>query len=153
MPTSRFRSARCSRSRCTDCNASTSRPASRGMRCWTASREAARHGDNRAMLQADHAHRRHLLRSFIARRRICAAGALAPLAGCVTALDRASARAELGTGGTLRAAINFGNPILANRGADGEPRGVSVDLAREAARRLDVAIELVTFDSAGSVVD
>ncbi|HKX40864.1 MAG TPA: ABC transporter substrate-binding protein, partial [Burkholderiaceae bacterium] len=49
--------------------------------------------------------------------------------------------------------INFGNPILANRGADGEPHGVSVDLAREAARRLGVAIELVTFNSAGNVVD
>ncbi|MDB5830091.1 MAG: putative extracellular solute-binding protein, partial [Variovorax sp.] len=48
---------------------------------------------------------------------------------------RAAAIAELGGTGKLRAAINFGNPILANRGAAGEPTGVSVDLAREAARR------------------
>ncbi|HVF64225.1 MAG TPA: ABC transporter substrate-binding protein [Casimicrobiaceae bacterium] len=61
--------------------------------------------------------------------------------------------AELGPTGKLRAAINFGNPILANRDANGEPRGVSVDLAREAARRLGLTIELVPFNSAGNVVE
>jgi polar amino acid transport system substrate-binding protein len=83
-----------------------------------------------------------------------AAGALL-LAGCAgtTPDPRAGAIAELGGTGKLRAAINFGNPILANRGPGGEPRGVSVDLAREAARRLGLAIELVPFDSAGSVVE
>src|SRR5687768_6055131 len=60
-----------------------------------------------------------------------------------------AAAAELASTGKLRAAINFGNPILASRGADGQPRGVSVDLAREAARRLGVPIELVQFTSAG----
>ena len=67
------------------------------------------------------------------RRAICAAGALW-LAGCAaTAPDpRTGAIAELGATGKLRAAINFGNPILASRDAAGEPRGVSVDLAREA---------------------
>ena len=84
----------------------------------------------------------------------CAAVALL-LAGCAaTAPDpRAAASAELGATGKLRAAINFGNPILASRGADGEPRGVSVDLAREAARRLGLPIELIPFNSAGSVVE
>jgi len=76
------------------------------------------------------------------------------IAGCsvTSTAPRARAIAELGTTGELRAAINFGNPILANRGADGEPRGVSVDLAREAARRLGLRVKLVLFDSAGSVV-
>lgn len=55
--------------------------------------------------------------------------------------------------GTLRAAINFGNPILASRDASGAPRGVSVDLSRELARRLGVPVELVTFDAAGKVVE
>ena len=64
----------------------------------------------------------------------------------------AAAAAELTTTGKLRAAINYGNPILASRGADGEPKGVSVDLAREAARRLGIPIELVTFKSAGNAV-
>jgi polar amino acid transport system substrate-binding protein len=53
----------------------------------------------------------------------------------------------------LRAAINFGNPILASKDANGEPRGVSVDIAREAARRLGLPIELVLFNSAGNVVE
>jgi polar amino acid transport system substrate-binding protein len=76
------------------------------------------------------------------------------LAGCATAPDpRAAAIAELGATGKLRAAINFGNPILASRSAGGEPQGVSVDLAREAARRLGLAVELVTFTSAGNVVE
>ena len=57
-------------------------------------------------------------------------------------------------GGTLRAAINFGNPILANRDpATQEAQGVSVDLARELARRLGVPLELITFDAAGKVVE
>ena len=46
--------------------------------------------------------------------------------------------------GTLRAAINLGNPILAGSDpATGAPRGVSIDLARELGRRLGVAVELL----------
>ncbi len=56
--------------------------------------------------------------------------------------------------GRLRAAINFGNPVLAQKDASsGEPRGVSVDLARELGRRLGVPVELVLFDAAGKVAD
>ena len=56
--------------------------------------------------------------------------------------------------GTLRASINLGNPILANRdAATGEPLGVSVDLARALAERLSVALELVVFDAAGKSVE
>jgi polar amino acid transport system substrate-binding protein len=56
--------------------------------------------------------------------------------------------------GRLRASINLGNPILANRdSATGEACGVSVDLAREFARRLDVGIELVVLDTAGKSVE
>ncbi len=56
--------------------------------------------------------------------------------------------------GKLRAAINSGNPILAGKdAATGVPTGVSVDLARELARRLNVPIELVPFDAAGKVVE
>ncbi len=62
--------------------------------------------------------------------------------------------AELAPGGKLRAAINFGNPILAARDpASGQPRGVSVDLSLELGRRLGVPVELVTFASAGAVVE
>ena len=88
------------------------------------------------------------------RRGFCAAGALW-LAGCAAGArdPGAGTAAELGSTGKLRAAINFGNPILATRGPGGEPRGVSVDLAREAARRLGLGIDLVTFNSAGTVVE
>lgn len=73
--------------------------------------------------------------------------------GCASA-PPAAAVAELAPGGTLRAAINFGNPILATKdSATGEPRGVSVDLAREAGKRLGVPVQLVTFTSAGQVVE
>ncbi|MGV3569565.1 MAG: ABC transporter substrate-binding protein [Ramlibacter sp.] len=87
---------------------------------------------------------------------VAAAAGTLLLAGCATGTGGPSAQAaaaELAPTGKLRAAINFGNPILATRGPGGEPRGVSVDLAREVARRLGVALELVTFTSAGRVVE
>ena len=62
--------------------------------------------------------------------------------------------AELAPSGRLRAAINFGNSVLAQPDpAGGAPRGVSAELARELARRLGVPIDYVTFDAAGKVFD
>src|SRR6478672_12778265 len=56
--------------------------------------------------------------------------------------------------GTLRAAINLGNPILAGIDpSSGAARGVSVDLARELGRRLGVDVELMTVDTAGKSVE
>ena len=56
--------------------------------------------------------------------------------------------------GTLRASINLGNPILANKNpCTGEPFGVSIDLANAFAKRLGVGIELVVFDAAGKSVE
>ncbi|KMZ13720.1 putative extracellular solute-binding protein [Candidatus Burkholderia humilis] len=55
--------------------------------------------------------------------------------------------------GKVRASINLGNPILANRNEQtGEPYGVSVDLASAFATRLGVELELVVFDAAGKSV-
>lgn len=55
--------------------------------------------------------------------------------------------------GRLRASINLGNPILANKHPDtGEPFGVSIDLARTFAQRLGAELELVVFDAAGKSV-
>lgn len=98
------------------------------------------------------------------RRLIGTAGAAAialALSGCATPggpaaagnPDARAAATELGGTGKLRAAINLGNPILAGRAANGDLQGVSVDLAREAARRLNLPLELVAFQSAGSVVE
>jgi polar amino acid transport system substrate-binding protein len=71
-----------------------------------------------------------------------------------TAAPSDVARSELAPGGKLRAAINFGNPILANKDATtGEARGVSVDLARELGKRLGVPVELVAYTAAGKVVE
>jgi polar amino acid transport system substrate-binding protein len=65
-----------------------------------------------------------------------------------------AAVADLAPTGKLRAVINVGNPILAKRGAAGaEPFGVSVDIARELARRLGVEAELVVVPSAGQAVE
>ena len=66
----------------------------------------------------------------------------------------AAARSELAPSGTLRAAINYGNPILATRDtATGEARGLSVDLAHELGKRLGIAVELVIYTAAGKVVE
>lgn len=63
------------------------------------------------------------------------------------------AMAALVPSGRLRAAINFGNPVLASRDpVTGEPGGVSGDLARELARLLAVPIEFVRYEGAGNVV-
>lgn len=59
----------------------------------------------------------------------------------------ASVRADLAPSGVLRASINLGNPVLA-QGTPEEPAGVTVDIAREIARRLEVPLELVGFDAA-----
>ena len=56
--------------------------------------------------------------------------------------------------GALRASINLGNPILAGTDpATGQPRGVSVDLAGELARRLGLELELAVFKTAGDSVN
>jgi polar amino acid transport system substrate-binding protein len=92
------------------------------------------------------------MRRALAATVVALVAACAPLAPAPT--PAAAAVAELAPSGKLRAAINFGNPILATRdAASGEARGVSVDLARELARRLDLPVELVLYTSAGQVFD
>src|SRR3546814_583827 len=63
------------------------------------------------------------------------------------------ARSALLSTGKLRAAINYGNPVLAQKNAAGEPQGVSVALAKALAQRLDAELEIVAFPAAGKVVD
>jgi polar amino acid transport system substrate-binding protein len=56
--------------------------------------------------------------------------------------------------GTLRAAINVGNTVLAQRaGSDATLSGVAVDIARALAQRLDVPLELVAYETAREVVE
>ncbi|ADB31422.1 extracellular solute-binding protein family 3 [Kribbella flavida DSM 17836] len=54
---------------------------------------------------------------------------------------------ELAPGGVLRAAINLGNPVLA-QGTPEAPRGVTVDIATEVARRLGAEVEFLCFGAA-----
>ena len=79
----------------------------------------------------------------------------ASLAACATApTSRPDVARQLAPTGRLRAAINFGNPVLAQKDpATGEARGASVDLARELGRRLSLPVDLVPFDAAGKVVE
>src|SRR5262245_41945669 len=82
---------------------------------------------------------------------------LLPCLGACTA-SATSARPDvardLAPSGRLRAAINLGNPVLAQRdAATRELRGVSVELARELGRRLALPVELVVYDAAGRVAD
>jgi polar amino acid transport system substrate-binding protein len=53
--------------------------------------------------------------------------------------------------GKLRAAINFGNGVLAQMGPNGEPQGVSAELATALAKRLGVPIDFVIYQAAGKV--
>lgn len=65
-----------------------------------------------------------------------------------------AAGALLAPSGTLRVAINVGNPILARRdAASGLPVGVSVDLAQQLAQRLGVPVQWVVHDAAGQAVE
>ena len=80
----------------------------------------------------------------------------AALAACSSAPPKPSPAvvAELAPTGKLRAAINFGNGVLASKDpATGEARGVSLDLSRELAKRLGVPLEIVPYAAAGRVVE
>lgn len=75
------------------------------------------------------------------------AAAFALAAQAAAAQAPPDALKELAPTGRLRAAINYGNLVLAQKGADG-PQGVTADLSRELAKRLGVPVEFVTFDAA-----
>ena len=64
----------------------------------------------------------------------------------------AAAARELAPSGTLKAAINLGNSVLAQPGENGgDPKGITVDLARALARSLDLPLQFVLYDAAGHV--
>lgn len=56
-------------------------------------------------------------------------------------------REDLAPTGVLRASVNLGNPVLAH-GAPDSPSGVTIDVSRELAARLDVPLELSCFQAA-----
>jgi polar amino acid transport system substrate-binding protein len=65
-----------------------------------------------------------------------------------------AARSDLAPTGKLRVGINFGNALLAAKDpATGNPQGIAVDLAKELGRRLNVSVEIVSYDAAGKMAD
>jgi polar amino acid transport system substrate-binding protein len=60
---------------------------------------------------------------------------------------------ELAHSGHLHAAINAGNVVLVQKDSTGAVSGITVDLAHELARRLNVPADLVVFEAAGKVTD
>lgn len=77
---------------------------------------------------------------------LLASGAMADITPAV--------RADLAPTGKLRAAINYGNFILATKDkATGESRGVAVDLVQELGKRLGVPLEIVPYDSVAIMGD
>ena len=64
------------------------------------------------------------------------------------------AKAELASTGVLRAGINLSNFLLVTgRSANGDPEGVSPDMARAIADRLGVPVRYVSFKSPGELAD
>ena len=63
-------------------------------------------------------------------------------------------RSELAPSGTLRAGINLANFLLVTgRSPEGNPEGVAPDMAAEIARRLDVPIAYVPFETPAKLAD
>jgi polar amino acid transport system substrate-binding protein len=75
------------------------------------------------------------------------------LLGVFVVVSSQGARQELAPTGKLRVGINLGNALLATRDRTGAPAGISVDLARELARRTAVPIEFISYESAGQMAD
>jgi len=66
----------------------------------------------------------------------------------------AEIRHQLAPTGVLRAGINLSNFLLVTgRDSTGNPEGVSADMARELAARLQVPVEFVLFDTLGELAD
>lgn len=70
----------------------------------------------------------------------------------MTTLPSLDIAKELAPGGTLRAGINLGNPVLA-QGTPADPRGVTVDLARELSKRIGAPLQMIAFDAAGKTFE
>jgi polar amino acid transport system substrate-binding protein len=61
---------------------------------------------------------------------------------------------ELAPTGSIRAAVNFANQVLATRDArGGEPAGIAADLARELGSQLARPVRFVPYDSAAAMAD
>ena len=62
-------------------------------------------------------------------------------------------RRDLAPSGTIRAALNFGNPVLARRDDTGSSCGLAVELTEMLAAQLSLPCELICYDSAVAAVE
>ena len=61
---------------------------------------------------------------------------------------------ELSSNGVLRAAINMSNFLLVtDKTKEGTPIGVSPDMAKELANKLDLQLKLIPYDTPGEIAD
>lgn len=65
-----------------------------------------------------------------------------------------AARSQLAPTGKLRVGINMSNFLLTKQDpATGEPGGIAVDLGRELGRRLNLAVEIMSYPNPGALAD
>ena len=63
-------------------------------------------------------------------------------------------QSELSSNGILRAAINMSNFLLVtDKTKEGTPIGVSPDMAKELANKLDLQLKLIPYDTPGEIAD
>jgi polar amino acid transport system substrate-binding protein len=73
---------------------------------------------------------------------------------CAMGNEADRGRAELAPTGTVRAALNFANPVLATRDTpDAEPGGVAAEIVRELGRRLERPVTYIAYESAAAMAD
>lgn len=72
----------------------------------------------------------------------------------MSVVPSAAAIAELAPGGVVRAGVNLSNFLLVTgRGPNGEPQGISPDLAAAVAERLGARVEYVTYETPAKLAD
>jgi polar amino acid transport system substrate-binding protein len=94
-------------------------------------------------------------RTMLGRTILVGMAALAPPPAAAQQADAAT-RAELLPTGRLRVGVGIGpaaSAFWATRGPDGQPRGVTLVLAEEAARRLGAPLEVQPYNSSGEVTE
>lgn len=67
--------------------------------------------------------------------------------------DQSAMIRELAPTGRLRAALNFGNKVLAQRADDGSAKGITPALAKELGKRLGLDVDFVPHERAEAVFD
>jgi polar amino acid transport system substrate-binding protein len=70
-------------------------------------------------------------------------------------IDAAAVMKSFAPTGTLRVGINLGNPVLAGSidKSEPQPKGITIDIAKEIGKRANLPVELISYQSAGATVE